>query len=208
MKALLLTVLVGLAAMAAVPSAGASQNCSAKVPPGTTRLTIKALHIFDRPIRTTGLSDDSAECGLKYGTIWEPGLPYRPGDGQTMVIYGHDVTPVWGYSHDAQGHRHGPLYWLYKMKRGQLMQIKSRGKWWYYRLAAKPRAYRQCASKKANDSLAHLNNTGHVVCAPYDKPIDKHWKTETVFLRCCWPRETRWGYMTARFVLVKTQPSP
>ncbi|HET6864265.1 MAG TPA: hypothetical protein VFH37_03675, partial [Candidatus Saccharimonadales bacterium] len=172
MKALLLTALVGLAAMTAVSRAGASQDCAATVLPGTARLTIKALHILDRPIRTTGLSDSNIECNLSYGTVWDPGSTARPGDGQTMVIYGHDVTPVWGYSHDTQGHRHGPFYWLYKMKPGQLMQIKWRGNWWNYRLAAIPHAYRQCASKRINDSLAHLNNTGQVVCAPYDKPID------------------------------------
>ena len=191
------TALVIAAAVAAslvpVTSTGAaSRGCG--MPQQPARLTIKALKIFDRPIRNYGLTG----CGLAYGPVWDPFRPARPGDGETMVIDAHDVTPVWGY--DTNG-RHGPFYHLNTIKPGYMAKIKWHGVWRSYRFVTYPFAARQCASKGVNDNPARLN--GELLCFGNDKPI-KDFKTEVVYFRCCWPRYTRRQFLYERAVLVKS----
>jgi hypothetical protein len=119
MKALLLPVALGIASLAlATMALGAdgleSPECPKKEPPQARHpalLTITALHMFNQPVRT--------QCAdLARGPIWDLGRPGRPGDGLTMVIDAHDVTPVPGYG------AHGPFYRLYTIKPGDLAKIK------------------------------------------------------------------------------------
>ncbi|HEY2175550.1 MAG TPA: hypothetical protein VGH85_17215 [Mycobacteriales bacterium] len=173
MKAVLLTVAVGLASMVmATPSGIASHGCRARpVSQHTARLTIKFLHIVDKPIHTRA-------CDLAYGPIWDVGYATRAGMGLTMVIDAHDVTPVPGYG------AHGPFYRLYLIKPGYLAKIKWNGVWRTYRFVSSPRPYPQRPKSEV------------------DKPI-KNFGVEVVYFRCCWPRYTRNAYLTVRAVLVK-----
>jgi len=175
-------------------SRAASESCSS-VPPHAARLTIPALKIFDRPLRTN-------ECGTDYGPIWDPFHPARPGDGETMVIDAHDVTPVWGY--DTHG-AHGPFYHLNTIKPGDTARIKWKGVWRLYRFVTYPFAARQCLSKNANNKPARLE--GRLECVENDKPI-KSFRGEVVYFRCCWPRYTRRQFLYERAVLVKPAPTP
>jgi hypothetical protein len=193
MKAALLIAAVGLASLALVPSTGASRPRCGSIPPNAARLTIKALKIYDKPIRGYG----STGCALAYGPVWDPFRPARPGGGETMVIDAHDVTPVPGY--DTHG-AHGPFYHLNRIKPGYMMKIKWHGVWRHYRFVTKPFAARQCASKKVNDNPSRLN--GELMCFGNDKPI-KDFNTEVIYLRCCWPRYTRKDFLYVRAVLVK-----
>ena len=191
MKAALLCVVVVLASLMFVTSSGAaSQGCSPVAPPHAARLTMKALKIFNRPIRV-------GECGLAYGAIWDPSFPARPGDGETMVIDAHDVTPVWGY--DTNG-RHGPFYHLNRMRPGYMVKIKWKGMWRRYRVVTHPFAKRQCQSRRVNDLPARLE--GELLCFAYNKPV-KSFRGEVVYFRCCWPRYTRKAFLYVRAVLVK-----
>ena len=107
MKRALLTVAVGLVwVVLATPSGAAGRGCP-KWPASShpALLTIKALHMVNQPIRTR-------VCDLAYGPIWDGGFTARPGQGLTMVIDAHDVTPVPGYG------RHGPFYRLNLIKPG------------------------------------------------------------------------------------------
>jgi hypothetical protein len=180
MKAVLLTVALGLASMALATTAhGAKglngEECPKKEPAEARHpalLTIRALHMFNQPIRT--------RCGdLARGPIWDLGWPGRPGDGLTMVIDAHDVTPVPGYG------AHGPFYRLYTIKPSDLARIKWNGVWHTYRFVTHPFAKPQ-----------RLEN-GRV----NDKPI-KDWRGEVVYFRCCWPRYTRDDYLYERAVPV------
>jgi hypothetical protein len=132
LKVMLLTVAVGLTSMAlATPGGIASQSCPAMpVTPHTARLTIKALHIYDRPIRTRA-------CDLARGPIWDVGYTTRPGMGLTMVIDAHDVTPVPGYG------AHGPFYRLFLVRPGYIAKIKWNGVWRTYRFVGSPRPHPQ-----------------------------------------------------------------
>jgi hypothetical protein len=169
LKAALLTVAAGLAAMVLVaPSGSASGGCVERA--SSARLTIKALHIYDKPI-------GARACDLAYGPIWDLAYKTRPGMGLTMVIDGHDVTPVPGYG------AHGPFYGLYRIRAGYVAKIKWNGVWRTYRFVSKPRPYPQWPQSQV------------------DKPI-KNWGVETIYFRCCWPRYTRDDYLTARAVLV------
>lgn len=172
LKAVLLTVAVGLASMVmATPSGIASHGCPAiPVSRHTARLTIKFLHIVYKPIRTRA-------CDLARGPIWDVGYATRPGMGLTMVIDAHDVTPVPGYG------SHGPFYRLYLIKPGYLAKIKWNGVWRTYRFVSSPRPYPQTPKSEV------------------DKPI-KNFRVETIYFRCCWPRYTRKDYLTVRAVLV------
>ena len=134
MKAALLIVAAALASLTLVTSSGAARPACSAVRPDVARLTIKALKIFDRPIRGYG----STGCGLAYGPVWDPFHPERPGGGETMVIDAHDVTPVWGY--DTHG-QHGPFYHLNRIKPGYMMKIKWHGVWRQYRFVAYPFRY-------------------------------------------------------------------
>jgi hypothetical protein len=180
MKAALLAVALGLATMVpATMALGANGNeaqaCPRKEPPGTGHpalLTIKALHIRNKPIRP--------RCGdLARGPIWDLGWAARPGDGLTMVIDAHDVTPVPGYG------THGPFYRLYTIKPGELARIRWNGVWRTYRFVTHPFAKPQ---RLANGRVDN-------------KPI-KDWRGEVVYFRCCWPRYTRNDYLYERAVLV------
>jgi hypothetical protein len=179
-KAALLAVALGLAAMVpATMALGANgieaQACPRKEPPSTGHpalLTINALHIRNKPIRPR--CDDLAR-----GPIWDLGWAARPGDGLTMVIDAHDVTPVPGYG------AHGPFYRLYTVKPGELARIKWHGVWRTYRFVTHPFA------KPQRLGNGRVNN----------KPI-KDWRGEVVYFRCCWPRYTRYDYLYERAVLV------
>ena len=173
-KVLPLIVAVGLASMVlATPSGIAGRGCAGSSASGhTARLTIKALHILDKPIRTRA-------CDLAYGPIWDLAYKTRPGMGLTMVIDAHDVTPVPGYG------AHGPFYRLYTIKPGYLAKIKWHGVWRTYRFVTRPFAAPQLRENGA------VNN----------KPI-KAWRGEVVYFRCCWPRYTRHDYLYERAVLV------
>ncbi|HUZ14880.1 MAG TPA: hypothetical protein VMU72_01725 [Gaiellaceae bacterium] len=179
-KAAVLIVALGLASLAIATMALSangieSPDCPAKEPPRTGHpalLTIKALHMVNQPVRT--------QCpDLARGPIWDLGWATRPGDGLTMVIDAHDVTPVPGYG------AHGPFYRLYTIKPGYLAKIKWHGVWRTYRFVTYPFAEPQLRKNGA------VNN----------KPI-KAWRGEVVYFRCCWPRYTRNDYLYERAVLV------
>lgn len=180
MRAVLLTLTLGLASMTLAASAVGengieSTACPKKEPPRSGHpalLTIKALHISNKPIRP--------RCAdLARGPIWDLGWAARPGDGLTMVIDAHDVTPVPGYG------AHGPFYRLYTIKPGQLAKIKWHGVWRTYRFVTRPFAKPQLLRNGAVN----------------DRPI-KNWRGEVVYFRCCWPRYTRHDYLYERAVLV------
>jgi hypothetical protein len=179
-KAALLLFALGLAALAPATTArGAggieAQACPRKEPVEARHpalLTIRAIHMVDQPIRT--------RCGdLARGPIWDLGYSARPGDGLTMVIDAHDVTPVPGYG------AHGPFYRLYTIKPGDLARIKWNGVWRTYRFVTHPFAKPQ-----------RLPNGG-----ANNYPI-RGWDGEVVYFRCCWPRYTRNDYLYERAVLV------
>jgi len=190
LKATLLIVATALASLSLAASSGATSHGCSAVPGHAARLTIKALKIFDRPIRTS-------VCGLAYGAVWDPFHPARPGDGESMVIDAHDVTPVPGY--DTHG-KHGPFYHLNRIKPGDMVKIKWNGVWRRYRFVTFPYAERQCLSKRVNNKPARLE--GFLLCVANDKPI-KSFRGEVVYFRCCWPRYTRKDFLYERAVLVK-----
>lgn len=169
MKAVLLTIVVGLAGLvlATAPSGVASQNCPDRPeshPPAL--LTIKALRMFNQPIGTK-------TADLAKGPIWDLCFTGRPGQGKTMVIDGHDVTPVPGYGD------HGPFHYLYKIKPGYLAKIKWKGVWRTYRFVMKP------SPRPQSDNTVTL------------------YGVEEVYFETCWPPGTRDDYLWERAVLVK-----
>ena len=166
----------------------AGTPCSG-IPRHAARLTIKALKIVDRPIR-------SNPCGTAYGPIWDPFHPARPGDGESMVIDAHDVTPVPGY--DTHG-KHCPFYHRYAIKPGYTAKISWNGVVRSYRFVTYPYARRQCLSKRVNDKPARLD--GEFMCIENDKPI-RNYGREVVYFRCCWPRYPRRQFLYERAVLV------
>jgi hypothetical protein len=175
MKRAALTVAVGLAwVVLATPSGLAGQSCPKR--PESRQpalLTIKALHMVNQPIRTR-------VCDLAFGPIWDGGYTARPGQGLTMVIDAHDVTPVPGYG------RHGPFYRLYLIKPGYVAKIRWNGVWRTYRFVMSPTPHPQRPKSEV------------------DKPI-KAFRGEVVYFRCCWPRYTTKDYLYERAVLVKPQ---
>jgi sortase (surface protein transpeptidase) len=146
MKAVLLLAAVTLASLAlAAPSGTASAGCAARaVSPHVARLTIKALHIRNKPIRTRA-------CDLAYGPIWDLAYRTRPGMGLTMVIDAHDVTPVRGYG------AHGPFYNLNRIRPGYQAKIEWNGVWRTYRFVSRPRAYPQRPASRINK---HIKSSG------------------------------------------------
>jgi hypothetical protein len=181
--AIMLALVLGLASLAlATMALGAngleSPECPKKEPIEARHpalLTIKALHMVNQPIRT--------RCGdLARGPIWDLGWPQRPGDGLTMVIDAHDVTPVPGYG------AHGPFYRLHTIKPGDLAKIKWNGVWRTYRFVTHPFAKPE-----------RLRNGG-----VNNKPL-KAWRGEVVYFRCCWPRYTRYDYLYERAVLISSR---
>ena len=171
-----LAIALGLASMSRGANGLNGKECPKNEPPRTGHpalLTIKALHMINQPIRT--------QCAdLARGPIWDLGWADRPGDGLTMVIDAHDVTPVPGYG------AHGPFYRLYTIKPGELAKIKWNGVWRTYRFVTHPFAKPQLLPNGS------VNN----------KPI-KNWRGEVVYFRCCWPRYTRNDYLYERAVLVR-----
>jgi hypothetical protein len=171
---------LGLACLALVTVALGSDGvedtgCPAKEPREVHHpalLTIKRLHMLNQPVRMR-CSD------LARGPIWDLGYAGMPGDGMTMVIDAHDVTPVPGYG------AHGPFYLLYTVKPGDIAKITWRGVVWKYRFVSRPFAKPQLLPN------GNVNN----------RPI-KTWRGEVVYFRCCWPRYTRHDYLYARAVLV------
>jgi hypothetical protein len=168
--------------------AAAAQRCGWG--PHPARMTIAVLRMYGQRI---GWKD----CDLAMGPIWDPGYSARPGDGQTMVMDGHDVTPVPGYG------AHGPFYRLYLLRPGDLAIITYKHVRYVYRFVTKPFAQRQCSSKQVNNQPARLN--GEEMCLGNDKPI-KNWKVESFYIRCCWPRYTREKFLYERAVLIRKTP--
>jgi len=141
----LLCVAAGLAAMVFVtPSGSASGGCPEHAAtPQTARLTIKLLHIVDKPIGTRA-------CDLAYGPIWDLAYKTRPGMGLTMVIDAHDVTPVPGYG------PHGPFYRLYRIKPGYLAEIKWNGVWRTYRFVGRPTPHPQWPQSEVDKPIKNF----------------------------------------------------
>ena len=128
----------------ATPGGSAGQSCPARpAAPHTARLTIKFLHIFDKPIGPRA-------CDLVRGPIWDVAYATRPGMGLTMVIDAHDVTPVPGYG------AHGPFYRLYLIKPGYLAKIKWNGVWRTYRFVTRPRPYPQQPQSEVNKPIKNF----------------------------------------------------
>ena len=153
-------------------------------------MTVGVLRMYNQPI-------GRSECALAKGPIWDPWRPARPGYGATMVMDGHDVTPVPGYG------LHGPFYRLYFIRPGDLATIRWKGVRYTYRFVTKPFAERQCLSKRVNDLPARL--AGELMCVGNDKPV-KDWGKEGFYIRCCWPRYTREKFLYERAVLIRTTP--
>jgi hypothetical protein len=190
-KALPVAVAAGLAGIVLATPAGiaAARGCPDRAQ-HPALLTIKVLHMYNQPIRWRG-------CDLARGPIWDPYYQARPGQGKTMVMDGHDVTPVPGYG------AHGPFYRLYKLRPGDLATIKWNGVTYTYRFVTYPFAKRQCQSKKANFDPRRY--TGELDCVLNSKPV-KNWNVESLYLRCCWPRHTMNDFLYERAVLIATKP--
>lgn len=166
--------------------AAASGHCG--FGPHPAHITVGVLHMYNQPIGWK-------ECDLARGPIWDATYLARPGEGQTMVIDAHDVTPVPGYG------AHGPFYRLYLVRPGDLATIRWKGVRYTYRFVAQPWAERQCLSKYVNYLPARL--AGQLLCVPYDKPIRER-RFEGFYMRCCWPRYTREKFLYERAVLIRT----
>lgn len=190
MKPALLAVaaLVGATVLYAPTTNAAARGCA--YGPRPARMTVRVLHMYDQPV-------GRRDCALAKGPIWDPAHPARPGDGETMLIDAHDVTPVPGYG------AHGPFYRLYLVRPGDLATITWKGVRYTYRFVTKPFAKRQCLSKRVNNLPARL--AGKLMCIGNDKPV-KSWRVESLYLRCCWPRYTRQKFLYERAVLIKTRP--
>jgi hypothetical protein len=192
LHALALTALVAVLALIALgtPSIAAAQSCTDRSR-NAALLTIKTLRMWSQPIRWRS-------CDLARGPIWDPEYPERPGQGKSMVIDAHDVTPVPGYG------AHGPFYRLHLIKPGDLATIRWQGVTRTYRFVTKPFAEWQCRSKSA--SIDPRRYTHKLICFPNNRPI-KDWSVEGFYIRCCWPRHTDYKFLYERAVLIKTQPS-
>lgn len=182
---------LAMAALTTPSGVAATPTCTAGKP-HLAVMTVKRLHMWAQPI-------GYGAGALAKGPIWDPFSSARPGEGMTMVIYGHDVTPVPGYG------AHGPFHRLYLMKRGDKAAITRCGVAYTYRFVRKATPW-QCSTKSASiDPRRYLNGPGALICAPNTKSI-KQWGVETLYLRCCWPRHTMNQYMTVRLVLISTRP--
>jgi hypothetical protein len=151
----------------ATPNGIAGRGCPLRpVSRHQALLTIRALHIYREPIGTR-------VADLAKGPIWDLAYAARPGEGATMVIDAHDVTPVPCYG------AHGPFYHLNRIKPGERVKIRWNGKWRTYRFVMYPHP------------------------RPQSHPRVKYFPGEVVWFRCCWPRYTRKDYLYERAVLVK-----
>lgn len=196
MKKAIVVFTVGLALLLAVAARTAhggnvaTPNCA----PGRLHpavMTAARLHMWNQPIGYSG-------GYLSKGPIWDPDFNARPGQGQPVVIRGHDVTPVPGYD------GHGPFYRLHLMRRGDLVTIRRCGLDYTYRFVRKFAEW-QCDSK--NVSKDPRRYTGQLECFDNNAPI-KQRRWEELYLRCCWPRYTDYKFFYVRLALIKTQPSP
>jgi hypothetical protein len=190
-KALLaVAALAGATVLYAPTTDAAAQRCG--FGPHPARMTVGVLRMYNQRISW------KPDCGLAKGPVWDPFHPSRPGQGGTMVIDAHDVTPVPGYG------AHGPFYRLYLLRPGDLATITWEGVRYTYRFVTKPWAERQCYSRRVNDLPARLD--GELMCLGNDKPI-KTWKVEGFYIRCCWPRYRREKFLYERAVLIGTRPA-
>lgn len=194
MKVVLLTVAVGIASLVlaslATPSGiAAAQSCTAGKPHPAV-MTAARLHMWAQPIGYSGRD-------LAKGPIWDPEFPARPGQGETVVIKAHDVTPVPGYG------KHGPFYRLPFMKKGDLLSITRCGVVYTYRFVRHFQAW-QCDSKRV--SMDPRRYTGELACFLNDAPI-KQSRGGALYLRCCWPRYTDYKFFYVRLALIKTKPT-
>jgi sortase (surface protein transpeptidase) len=64
---------------------------------------------------------------LARGPIYWPSVG-RPGQGTTVALAGHDVTPVPGF------HGHGPFHDINRLRKGDLIHVSSNGTWHSYRV--------------------------------------------------------------------------
>jgi hypothetical protein len=186
----LLAGFAALATLTAPSGLAAAQSCTAG-PQHPTLLTVKALRMWAQPI-------GYRVRDLAKGPVWDPGYPERPGQGQTMLIFGHDVTPVPGYG------AHGPFYRLHLIKPGDLATTRTCGVTRVYRFVTYPFAERQCQNKRVDKDPRRY--TGQLACFPYNAPV-KQWRGEVLYMRTCWPRHTMNDFLYERAVLIKTQPA-
>jgi sortase (surface protein transpeptidase) len=158
-KKLVTLAATSLAALAFVTAANAD----------TARLTIPALGIFNKPI---GVGEGS----LAYGPVWDL-FPTRPTRHTTVVLAGHDVTPVPGYGN------HGPFHDLVALKKGYLIEITWHSRLYRYRVARDP------FYQPENDwQLVVIEGQG------------------AVWLYSCWPRHTHNGRQWVKGVLFSVTP--
>src|SRR5438093_1569755 len=125
MKKVLCTTVVaaGLVLATATLSAHGSVAAAPACTAGQTHqalLTVKRLHMWAQPIGHGGRY-------LARGPIWDQDFNARPGQGRSIVVRGHDVTPVPGYD------GHGPFHDLPSMRHGDLATIRRCGFAYTYR---------------------------------------------------------------------------
>jgi LPXTG-site transpeptidase (sortase) family protein len=94
---------------------------------------------------------------LDRGPIFWPNVG-RPGQGTTIAIAGHDVTPVPGF------HGHGPFHDINKLRRGDRIHVGWHG------------------------SRHAYSVTGHRVIPSTDMHIADLTRHERLLLTTCWPR--------------------
>jgi hypothetical protein len=194
MKKILLTIVVavGLALTTATLSAHGSIAAAPACTAGQQHpavMTISRLHMWAQPIGHGG-------SYLARGPIWDQDFNARPGQGRSIVVRGHDVTPVPGY------HGHGPFHDLPSMRRGDLATISRCGIAYTYRYV-RNFTHWQCSTKKV--SMDPRRYTGELACFDNNAPI-KQGRFETLYLRCCWPRTTDYKFFYVRLALVTTRP--
>jgi LPXTG-site transpeptidase (sortase) family protein len=96
-------------------------------------------------------------AGLERGTAFWPKVG-RPGQGTTVAIAGHDVTPVPGF------HGHGPFHDIDQLRKGDLIYLTWNGERYVYRV------------------------TGHRLIPSTDMHIADLTRYERLLLTTCWPR--------------------
>jgi hypothetical protein len=199
-KALIALAVVALALTALAATAQTSRGSTAATPactagkPHPAVMTVPRLQMWKQLI---GARDN--ESSLAKGPVWDWNFSGRPGQGKTMVIDGHDVTPVPGYG------EHGPFHGLPSMRRGDLATITRCGVQYTYKYI-RNFTHWQCATKKASlDPRRFWHGRGALVCFTNNSPI-KQYGVETLYFRCCWPRHTMNQFFYVRLALVSVKP--